>query len=218
MPESIARLYLITPVIADADAFGPRLAEACAGGDAACVLIRLAGADERTLVNQVKILAPLAQERGAAVMIAAPGDLDLAIIAVRGGADGVHLSEEHGRIVMLRERLKGERSLGAGGLRTKHDAMTVADAGADYVMFGEPRADGSLPFLDVVLERAAWWAEIFETPCVAYAPSLDAVAELAATGVEFIALGEAVWGHPAGPAAAVRLAAESLGAQATVGA
>jgi thiamine-phosphate pyrophosphorylase len=184
----------------------------------ACVLIRLAGDDERTLVNQIKVLAPLAQEGGAAVMIAVPGDVDLASVAVRGGADGVHLSEEHGRIAMLRERLKGERSLGAGGLRTKHDAMTVAEAGADYVMFGEPRADASLPSLDVVLERAAWWAEIFETPCVAFAPSLDAVAELAATGVEFVALCEAVWSHPGGPAAAVRLAAESLGAQTTVGA
>jgi thiamine-phosphate pyrophosphorylase len=218
MPESIARLYLITPVIDDAEAFGPRLAEAAAGGDAACVLFRLAGADERTLINQLKLLAPPAQERGAAVMIAAPGDVDLATIAIRGGADGVHVSEEHGRVAMLRERLKGERSLGAGGLRTKHDAMTVAEAGVDYVMFGEPRADGSVPEFDGVLERAAWWAEIFETPCVAFAASLETVAELAATGVEFVALGEAVWGHPDGPAAAVRLAGEALRAHSMAGA
>ena len=81
----------------------------------------------------------------------------------------------------MRERLKGERAIGAGGIRTKDDAMTLGEAGADYLLFGEPRPDGSLPAFETVVERAAWWAEIFETPCVAYAPSLDAVRPLAAT-------------------------------------
>lgn len=210
MPEPVARLYLITPPIADADAFGPRLTEACAAGGVASVLIRLSGAEERGLINQVKDLAPLAQEHGAAVMIASSEDVDLAAVAVRGGADGVHLGNDPNGLAMLRERLRGDRSLGVGGLRSKHDAMVAAEAGVDYVMFGEPRPDGSMPDLDLVLERAAWWAEIFETPCVAFAPSLEAVAPLAATGVEFVAAGDAVWNHPAGPAAAVRLAREAL--------
>jgi thiamine-phosphate pyrophosphorylase len=64
-----------------------------------------------------------------------------------------------------------------------------------------------------VIDRASWWAEIFETPCVAYAPSLDAVGPLAATQAEFIALGEAVWSHPDGPAAAVTAALEILDRQ-----
>ena len=46
--------------------------------------------------------------------------------------------------------------------------MSLGEAGADYLLFGEPRPDGSLPSLESVVERAAWWAEIFETPCVAY--------------------------------------------------
>ena len=54
MPEPIARLYLATPPIADAEAFAPRLAEACAAGEVAAVLLRLQAADERTLVKRVK--------------------------------------------------------------------------------------------------------------------------------------------------------------------
>jgi len=77
-------------------------------------------------------------------------------------------------------------------------------------MFGEPRADGSLPPLEAVIERAAWWAEIFVTPCVAFAPSLDAVPRLAAIGAEFVAVGDSVWDHPDGPAAAVRAALAAL--------
>ena len=201
-----ARLYLMTPVLADAS-FAPKLAEACEGGAVAAVLLRLAAADERSLINLVKALAPSAQERGAAVIVATDGDADIANVAVRGGADGAHVAgADPAQIRELRDRLKAERAIGAGHIRTKDDAMTLGEAGVDYLLFGEPRRDGSLPSLESVAERAAWWAEIFETLCVAYAPSLEAVEPLAATQAEFIALGDAVWNHPDGPAAAVKAA------------
>ena len=74
--------------------------------------------------------------------------------------------------------------------------MTAGEAGADYVMFGEPRRDGWTPPLAETAERAAWWAEIFETPCVAFAARLDDVAPLAAAGADFVALGDAIWSAP----------------------
>ncbi|UVF19061.1 thiamine phosphate synthase [Microvirga terrae] len=212
MADTAARLYLITPVLEDAS-FAPRLAEACATGAVAAVLLRLGSADERSLINQVKALAPAAQEHGAAAIVSAEGEADLATVAARGGADGVHVPGDPARLRELRDRLKSERVIGAGSIRTKDDAMTLGEAGADYLLFGEPRPDGSVPSLESVVERASWWAEIFETPCVAYAPSLDAVEPLAATQAEFVALGEAVWSHPDGPAAAVKAALEILNRQ-----
>jgi thiamine-phosphate pyrophosphorylase len=209
MADTAARLYLITPVLEDAS-FAPRLAEACATGTVAAVLLRLAVADERSLINQVKALAPAAQEHGAAVIVSAEGKADLATIAARGGADGIPVPGDPAHVRDLRERLKSERAIGVGAIRTKDDAMTLGEAGADYLLFGEPRPDGSLPSLDSVVERASWWAEIFETPCVAYAPNLDTVETLAATHAEFVALGDAVWIHPDSPAAAVKAAAEIL--------
>jgi thiamine-phosphate pyrophosphorylase len=212
MPEPIARLCLVTPPIADAQAFAPRLAETCGAGEIAAVLLRLEAANERTLTNRVKALAPVAQDRGAAVLVSAPGDADLAAVAARGGADGVHV-DGPGPAKAMRERLR-DRIVGAGGIRSKDDAMAAGEAGADYLLFGEPRGDGSLPSLDAVAERAAWWAEIFETPCVAFAPALEAVARLAATGAEFVAVGDAVWRHADGPAAAVRVSLAALPAPA----
>ncbi|HEY7385780.1 MAG TPA: thiamine phosphate synthase [Beijerinckiaceae bacterium] len=214
MPEPAARLYLITPLLAEVDSFAPRLRAACAAGDVAAVLVRLELADERTLVNRVKALAPAAQDNGTAVIIAAEGEADLTTIAVRGGADGVHVGGDAAEARRARERLKDERIVGAGNIRSKHDAMGAGEAGVDYVLFGEPRDDGSVPPLAAVIERAAWWAEIFETPCVAYAPSLDAVSQLVATGAEFVALGDAVWTHAEGPAAAVAAALGCCGAKA----
>jgi thiamine-phosphate pyrophosphorylase len=212
-----AQLYLLTPLVAEADDFAAPLAAACGAADIAAVLLRLAAADERTLINRIKTLAPAAQEKGAAVVIAVEGEADLAALVTRGGADGVHLGSNPGQVRALRDRLKSDRIVGGGNIRSKHDAMAWGEAGADYVMFGEPRADGSLPSLDAVIERAAWWAEIFETPCVACAPTLDAVPLLMATGAEFIALGDAVWSHAEGPAAAVLAAAAILAAPADAG-
>jgi len=58
-------------------------------------------------------------------------------------------------------------------------------------------------------------AEVFEVPCVAFAPSLRAIEPLGATGAEFIALADVVWSHADGPAEAIRLALAMLGGIAT---
>jgi thiamine-phosphate pyrophosphorylase len=212
MADTAARLYLITPVLEDAS-FAPQLTEACATGTVAAVLLRLAPADERTLINQVKALGAAAQDHGAALIVTSDGKADLATVAARAGADGVHIPGDPAQVRELRDRLKSERAIGVGHIRTKDDAMTLGEAGVDYLLFGEPRRDGSLPSLESVVERAAWWAEIFETPCVAYAPSIEAVEALASTNAEFVALGDAVWSHPDGPAAGVDAAARILARQ-----
>jgi thiamine-phosphate pyrophosphorylase len=96
-----------------------------------------------------------------------------------------------------------ERSVGVAGLKARHDAMEAAELGADYVMFGETRPDGSIPTLEMVLERAEWWAELFNTPCVAFASEKAHIAPLVATGAEFIGLGVQSFDHPDGIAAVI---------------
>jgi thiamine-phosphate pyrophosphorylase len=84
--------------------------------------------------------------------------------------------------------------------------MTAGETGADYVMFGEPHGGAQttgLASLVSLTERVAWWAEIFETPCVAFAQTLEAAGTLTDAGADFIALGDAVWASPS-PAATVR--------------
>ncbi|WP_349368405.1 hypothetical protein [Salinarimonas sp.] len=63
-------LYLITPLVEDPSAFAPRLREAAETGAVAAVQLRLPARDERSLINHVKALAPVAQEHGAAVVLA----------------------------------------------------------------------------------------------------------------------------------------------------
>jgi len=181
---SHTRLMLVTPPVADAETFAFRLMQAMAGGDIAAIVLRLTPGDERSRIERVKRLAAPVQANNVALVVE-----DTALVAARGGADGVHLDGGPEAIAEARSSLKTERIIGAGSLRARHDAMDVGEAGVDYVMFGEPRPDGSVPPLPAVIERAGWWAEIFETPCVAYAPDAESVAALAETGAEFVALG-----------------------------
>lgn len=182
--SSSPRLMLVTPPVADAEAMAFRLMQAMAGGDIAAVLLRLAPGDDRSRIERVKRLAGPVQANNVALVVE-----DNALVAARGGADGVHLTGGPAAVAEARSSLKSERIIGIGSLRARHDAMDAGEAGVDYVMFGEPRPDGSLPPLAAVVERAGWWAEIFETPCVAYAPDAESIPALVETGAEFVALG-----------------------------
>jgi thiamine-phosphate pyrophosphorylase len=193
MDLKLPRLMLFSPRIADGATFVGPLREALSAGDVAALVLDLADADERSLVNAVKLIAPVAQ----------------AIVA-RGGADGVHLGDPSGLDAALDLMRSQDRIVGVGGLRLRDDAMAAAEKGVDYVVFGEKPRDGPAPPLPSVVERASWWAGIFETPCVAFAHSLDDVGDLAATGSEFVAVGEAIWTDAAGPAAGISSALRRL--------
>jgi len=198
------RLYLFTPPVAEPSAIADALAGGLKAADVAAVLLRLADADERTLIKRVKALGPLVQERGAALVLDGHAD-----VVARAGADGAHLTGIDAFAAAL-PALKPNRIAGCGGLITRHDAMTAAETGADYVMFGEPDAGGGRPSFEAVLERVEWWAEVFQVPCVGYAASLDEVEALSLAGAEFVAVGDLVWGDARGAAAAAAAVARHL--------
>ena len=178
------------------------------GIDIAAVLLRLAPADDRTLVARVKAIAPIVQQRHAALVL----DGHPALVA-RTGADGAHLTGVDALTQSL-PSLKPKHIAGAGGLATRDDAMVAGQAGADYVMFGEPAAQRSFA---TVLDRIAWWAEVFEPPCVGFATNFDEVGALAAAGADFVAVGDFIWNDARGPKTAVSAAAGALRAPEVTG-
>jgi thiamine-phosphate pyrophosphorylase len=203
-PRPAPRLYLITPQIADASAFSAQLISALEAGDVAAVLLRLGDGPERALINCAKSLAGPVQGKECALLI--DGRFD---VVARAGADGAHLTGVAAFTDAIGQ-LKPERIAGAGGLVSRHDAMVVAEQGADYVMFGEPDAAGKRPSLSAIEERVGWWAEVFEMPCVGYAASLDEIALLALAGADFVALGDFVWRDDAAIASIIAEAGRAL--------
>jgi thiamine-phosphate pyrophosphorylase len=196
------RIVLVTPPVDDAARFAPQLASACSAADVAAVILRLAPGDDETQIKRVReIVVALPPPSGPIIMLDGHAGL-----VTKTAADGVHLRNSE-MVATVRGALRNERTIGAGGLQSRHDAMVAAESGADYVLFGEPDANGRRPGLPAIVERLEWWAELFVIPCIAYAAKLDEMEDLVAAGADFIALGEeAVWNAPDGPARALAAA------------
>ena len=196
-PRPVPRLYLATPVVDDPSELVASLPGLLAGADVAAVLLRLRETDQRTMISRVKALVPVVQDGGAALLL--DGHVDL---VARGGADGAHVSGIAGLEDAL-PSLKPDRIAGVGGLATRHDSMAAGELGADYVLFGEPDANGQRPSREAIAERLQWWEELFEPPCVGFAVSREEAGEFAAAGADFVLVGDFIWADPRGAEAAL---------------
>lgn len=156
-------------------------ASVIAASGAVSVVIEPADGVPLTAQSVLPIVA-IIQQAGAAALLA-----DDAHLARTVKADGVHLvrraDDIMGAYEEARSILGGGAIVGADAGASRHDAMSLGEAGADYVAFN--LADGD----DSGYELVAWWAEIFEVPVVAYgATSVEAVQDLAAAGADFVAV------------------------------
>jgi thiamine-phosphate pyrophosphorylase len=196
-PRPAPRLYLATPLVDDPASLLAELPGLLTSADVAAVLLRLTETDQRTMISRIKALAPVVQNAGAALLVDGHPEL-----VARGGADGAHLPG----IAALKEALpslKPDRIAGVGGLTTRHHSMDAGEIGADYLLFGEPDAKGQRPSSQAIAERLDWWAELFEPPCVGFATSFEEAHDFAASGADFVLVGEFIWADPRGPKAAL---------------
>ena len=148
------------------------------------VLIR-AASGLKLDVARARPLVETVQRAGVAAVI--DGDARLARTL---RADGVHLrwsdtlAEAYAEV---RDVLGTRAIVGVEAGGSRHDAMAMAEAGADYIGFGAQGSDEAAR--QARDDLAAWWAEIFEVPCVAFdVAHAGEAAALAATGVDFIGM------------------------------
>jgi thiamine-phosphate pyrophosphorylase len=138
--------------------------------------------------SRTKPIVDLVQARGVAALIEAD-----AALARTLRADGVHLPwgrDVVSRYGTAREILGGRFIVGADAGRFRDDAMMLGEAGADYVGFSIPgHVEDRQSARERQLELVAWWAEIFEPPCVAFnVETVEDAAHLVLAGADFVAL------------------------------
>lgn len=135
-----------------------------------------------------KHLVNVAQRRGVAVLV--PNDVGLAKTL---GADGIHLNWQADHADMcakVRDAVAAKIIVGADAGRSRHQAMELGEAGADYVAFGIPghvedRVTAKARQADLI----AWWSELFEVACVAFDIDDEKQAGIvAAAGADFVAI------------------------------
>ena len=206
MTASAPEIYLVVEAGPSA---ATRLSAVLAGvrGVAAVLVKSTAG---KLDAQAAKSVVDMAQQAGIAALV----DADTALArALR--ADGVHLpwgTDLGARVAEAREILGSRGTIGVAidpmADDARHQAMELAESGADYIGF-EP-GDGQAELLQ-------WWAEIFEIPCVALdVASADDAAQAASAGAEFVAITVPAGASPADAAAqvATMVAAMTSGAPA----
>lgn len=192
------QILLVTPLSADPDTLSTALAGLLEGHQVAALIVRRGERDDRTYRTLLETVLEPAQRAGCAVLV--DDDIDLALAI---GADGVHVSGGVKAVSTAVERLRPhDLIVGAGPAWTRHAAMTLGEAGIDYLYFGALGEVAS----EEVRDMAAWWAETFEVPAVLAAqPGQDAA------GCEFLGLGEALWTYAGGPRSGLAVAIAGAG-------
>lgn len=172
-------IYLIAPPDTDAGTLLEHLPRALVGSGIAALLLSRGTRSEATYGELVRAVAPLAQEANVAVLIEGEPALVRTL-----DVDGLHIT---GGVKAIRDAiaaLKPDYIVGAGDIRSRHDAMQKAEAGVDYILFGPL----SGPIDASQRELAQWWAETMEIPGVLSDPGATA-SRFDAAGCEFIGLG-----------------------------
>jgi thiamine-phosphate pyrophosphorylase len=174
------------------EAFAAVLAQALDGGDVAAVRLRLPHASADEVRRAAERLKPVVQDREVAFLLDSHAE-----IAAKIGADGIHIAAE-ASYSKARALVGAEAIVGVDCHTSRHAAMEASEAGADYVAFG--------PFFasDAELELLFWWSELMTVSCVAEGIiTPENCPPLIQAGADFLAVADAVWSHPEGPAAAI---------------
>ncbi len=195
------RLILISPNTADWQRSADLIASALSGGDVASLILwpgELAESDYQQLCEQA-----VRDAHAADVAAIVAGDTR---IAGRSGADGIHLDSK----AELAERLRandGNQVIGAGGAKTRHDALEIGEMRPDYMFFGRFGYDTKPDPHPRNLALGRWWAELVEIPCVIMSGSvMESLTSVAETGAEFAAVSSAVFTGTIDPGEAVKRA------------
>lgn len=116
------------------------------------------------------------------------------MLAAVKGFDGLHLPIGGLSVKDARALVGDQGVVGARCALSRHEAMTLAEAGADYVTFC-----GGDETVDDIAEMAAWWSGLIEVPCVLRLPAgaEDAAWRvLALAGADFLMPGPEIWDGP----------------------
>ena len=180
----------MTPRIADEAAAAQLAAQLddVATADVAVVLLRcVADADDSLVRAAAAALHPVARSRDIALLL--DGRADLLAVA---GADGVHLMQAADYARARRHVVDGIVGVGCA---SRDDAMSVAEAGADYILFGD--VDDAEPTA-ATLALVEWWSALMTVPCIGAGGAARDHAAIARAGADFVAVGDREWSHPGG--------------------
>ena len=182
------QLYLILPPDCDLEQFPNQLARVLDTQQIACVRLALSSQDQDTISRAADALRQVTHERDVALVI----EQHLLLVEPLG-LDGVHLTDAGRSVRKTRKILGADAIIGSACGTQRHDGISAAEAGADYVSFGPV---GPTPLGDGVSADFAlfeWWSEMIELPVVAEGGLTGDVIRHLAPVSDFLAIGPEIW-------------------------
>ncbi len=199
------QIYLITPPSFELSRFPEQLARVLDANAVACIRLDMASRDEDEVARAADALREVAHTRDVALVIS-----DHVLLVDRLGLDGVHLTDAARSVRETRKSLGPDAIVGCYCASSRHDGISAAEAGADYVSFGPVTAstlgDGARAESDLF----QWWSEMIEVPIVAEG-GLDTIQIAALAPVtDFFGIGDEIW-QADDPASALAVLVAAMG-------
>jgi thiamine-phosphate pyrophosphorylase len=187
-PTERPQIYLITPPDASLATFPDQLARVLDTTEIACIRLDLASRDEDDVARTADALRAVAHARDVALVIS-----DHVLLARRLGLDGVHLTDAARSVREARKTLDADAIVGSFCGPSRHDGISAAEAGADYVSFGpvgnSTLGDGARADMDLF----SWWSQMIEVPVVAEGALDVTLIEALAPHTDFFGIGDEIW-------------------------
>ena len=192
------QIYLITPPEFDLSTFPDQLAACLDAEDVACVRLALSTKDDNRIAKAADALRVITHDRDVALVI----DSHLLMVE-RLGLDGVHLTDGARSVANVRKALGGDAIVGSFCANSRHDGMTAAERGADYVSYGPVGITNLGTGRQAEEELFEWWSMMIAVPVVAEgALNADLVTKLA-PHTDFFGIGDEIW-NDAAPVSALK--------------
>ena len=196
----IAKLYLISPPKFDLNIFSNQLEIALATKEVPVFQLRMKDVSDDEIIFAAQKLQKICYKYQTSFILNDRLDLALKI-----GADGVHLGSDDGDVAWARKKSGNNFIIGASCYDSKHRIMVAAEEGADYVSLGtffpsNTKNSSGKP----TLELLKWCADYINVPVVAIGGiNADNAQDLVKNGADFLAVISYIWQHQNGPDAAV---------------
>jgi len=197
------QIYLATPSTIDLQTFPALLGRVLSEAPVACLRLSIVAEAREDIARAADACRDVAHRHDVAMVI----DDHFRLVGPLG-LDGVHLTDGARHVREARKLLGADGIVGAFCGASKHEGMTAAEIGTDYIAFGPLSdtarlGDGTL----APKELFAWWTEMIEVPIVAMGGlTVETLADIKDV-VDFVSLGSEVWGSDDPVAAFKRFAA-----------
>lgn len=182
------QIYLITPPSFELSLFPDQLARLLDSNAIACIRLEMASRDEDVVARAADALREVAHARDVALVIS-----DHVLLADRLGLDGVHLSDAARSVRESRKSLGVDAIVGCYCADSRHDGISAAEAGADYVSFGPIGASALGDGARAEAELFQWWSEMIEIPIVAEGALDTTQVSALAPFTDFFGIGDEIW-------------------------